>query len=73
MVSFTATARRRKGANSAANAVALGNAPPAPNPVTKRKTASANTECTNDVATVARPKRATQPISAGRRPKRSPQ
>ena len=72
-VIVTASARRFRGTNSAASAVAFGMAPPRPMPVTKRSTASAVMPCTTATASVKTPKMPMHARSAVRRPTRSPQ
>ena len=72
IVAVTAKARRRIGTYSAASVAAFGMAPPSPIPARSRSTLRASIDPTSAIMHVSAPNRATQPMSVGRRPKRSP-
>ena len=72
MVKVMANGRCRRGTYSDASAAALGMAPPRPRPARKRRTASAQRLSTSAAAAVRTPKMKTLPMSAKRRPIRSP-
>ncbi len=71
MVAVTARVRRRAGVNSAVMVVALGKAPPMPNPAIKRSAATVRASGARPMAQVAVPNRITLAMTAMRRPKRS--
>ena len=72
MVKVMANGRCRRGTYSDASAAALGIAPPSPRPARNRRTPRAQRLSTSAAAAVRTPKMRTLPMSATRRPMRSP-
>ena len=72
IVSVMANGRYRRGTYSEASAAALGIAPPRPSPARKRSAPRAQRLSTSATAAVRTPKMRTLPMSAKRRPIRSP-
>ena len=72
IVSVMANGRYRRGTYSDASAAALGIAPPSPSPARKRRAPRAQRLSTSATAAVRMPKMRTLPMSAKRRPIRSP-
>ena len=72
IVSVTANGRCRIGTYSEESAAAFGIAPPRPKPAKKRRTVSTATPFDIDTSSVSSPNATTLPMSATRRPRRSP-